>query len=134
MTHPPNPEQLWKIAPEMSERILPRHADGRVDFLQLEPAHLVGPGEKIADAAPADDLTGLRAGAGCRRSTDGASLASAVDGLLEVRNGVILVNPLRILPEATGSDSLQFPGNVVVLGDVKGTSITAGGTVAIRGT
>src|SRR5216684_3911257 len=112
MAQPPNTDQRWKIAPELLERNPPRLADGQIDYIHLEPAHLVVPGDKIAEQTQADGASGLEASSGCSQSSDGSSLVSTVHGLPETRNGMIFVRPFRIIAECAGSDPLLFSGSV----------------------
>src|SRR2546421_9219595 len=121
MAQPPNPDQAWKIAPVLLERFPPRLPDGQIDYFNLEPAHLVVPGDKIAVLAQAGDASWLTAGTGCSQSSDGSSLVATLHGLPEARNGTIFVRPFRIIGECTGSEPVLFPGGVTILGDVKGT-------------
>jgi uncharacterized protein (DUF342 family) len=148
-----NAQIVWKIDVEAASRPFPVLPDGLPDYFAYDPARLVKAGHELATVIPGLPGTPGKtlvvpyelvpqgpgreapviAGPGARLTANRQRYEAEVTGFVEYHGEKLSVRALSMIEgDLLGGDH-PFPGGVIVLGDVRGASITARGPVAIKG-
>ncbi len=143
----------WRIDAEAVSGPLPRRQDGLPDYFKLDKNRLVRAGQELATVTPG--LAGspgktlivpveqirqipgrdaaVIAGGGLHLTPDRLRYVAEVDGVAELHNDRLTIQPLTLIDgDIIGGDHV-FHGTLVVLGNVSGATIHSRGPLAVRG-
>lgn len=148
-----NAQIVWKIDIEAASHPLPVLSDGLPDYFSFDPVRLVKAGHELATVIPGlpgtpgktlvvpYDLVAqapgreepIMPGHGVKLTPNRRRYEAEVTGFVEFHNEKLSVRALSLVESDLIGGNHPFPGGVIVLGDVRGAAITAGGPVAIKG-
>lgn len=139
---------------EMEKPLLPKlKKDGTVDYRELDSINTVNVGDVLAEIIPPTEgeegimVTGdkipytkgktpkFKYGKDITLSLDGVLLKSAINGLVEFKDGKINVSEILLVENIDNSiGNINFNGNVIVNGDIlNGFTLISGSSVEVKG-
>lgn len=144
----------WTIDEDAACQPLPRDSCGAPDFFRVPAGRIVSAGQRIAKVIPSTpgsagkSLTApyrvipvpaprgvpFSAMSGVKFSEENSEYVAEIDGILEIKNNLILVHPVQWLEESLNNVTREFSTGVAIRGDLTACAIRAAGPIAVSGT